>query len=86
MELRKVTVVATILLLVALPLLLWPLLRPAGDDTLEPAIESGRPASQPQVQLSIEEVNLDLATGRIDQAEADRRISDVRAEAKEVPV
>ncbi len=73
--------VATILLVAALPLLLWPLLKPAEDQAAEANISASESASPAPAQLAVEDIRLDLATGRIDQAEADRRIGELRIEA-----
>ena len=69
--------VATVLLVVALPFLLWPLLRPPG------AMVEGQPVAAGREELlrQVEEVQLDLASGRIDRAEADRRVAELRAVA-----
>ena len=65
--------VATAALLLALPFLLWPLLRPP---------ELGAPAAAPadeedELRRRVEEVQLDLASGRLDKAEADRRLAEL---------
>ena len=71
------TIVATVLLVVALPFLLWPLLRPPEPEA-EPAPP---PAAEPRDELlhQVEELELDLASGRIDRPEADRRLVELRA-------
>jgi cytochrome c-type biogenesis protein CcmI len=69
-------IVATVLLVAALPFLLWPLLRPA-----EPA---GEPVPAPEGRdllfHRVEELELDLASGRIDHGEAARRLAELRTE------
>jgi cytochrome c-type biogenesis protein CcmI len=72
-----VTLVATIVLLAALPFLLWPLLRPP---------ELNAPAEAPaerqdELAQRVEEIELDLASGRLDRREADRRLAELRSEA-----
>jgi len=69
-------IVATALLVAALPFLLWPLLRPPA-----PAPEPGMapPPDDDQLLHQVEELQLDLASGRIDGAEAGRRLAELRA-------
>ena len=68
--------VATAVLLLALPFLLWPLLRPP-----EPAGAEASPSeASEELRRQAEEVQLDLATGRLDQAEAERRLAELRQE------
>lgn len=74
------TAVATVLLLAALPILLWPLLRPGREAGLEPE-PGGDPAAADILPHRLEEVALDLETGRIDAAEAGRREEEIRREA-----
>ena len=69
--------VATVVLLAALPFLLWPLLRP-------PELERAREApatSRDELAHQVEEVELDLASGRLDRREAERRLAELRSEA-----
>jgi cytochrome c-type biogenesis protein CcmI len=69
--------VATVILLVALPFLLWPLLRPPE---LTEAAET--PATnRDELAHQVEEVELDLASGRLDRREAERRLAELRSEA-----
>jgi hypothetical protein len=69
--------VATAVLLLALPFLLWPLLRPPGPGrvTLQAADASD------ELNHLVEEIELDLASGRLDQAEAERRLAELREPA-----
>jgi cytochrome c-type biogenesis protein CcmI len=70
-----VILVATAVLLLALPFLLWPLLRP-------PAPEVSRAQSADtaaDLLRQVEEVQLDLASGRLDPAEAERRLAELRS-------
>ena len=71
-------VVASAILLLALPVLLWPLLRPPLEEPPEAPPARGRDA----VLHAAEEVQLDLASGRLDQAEADRRLAEIRQVAQ----
>ena len=71
--------VATGVLLLVLPFLLWPLLFPPNSPPL-----LGEGVAREQVLHAIEEVELDAASGRLDQAEASRRLAELRAEAEEV--
>ena len=69
--------VATAVLLVALPFLLWPLLRPP---------ELNAPAEAPatsraELAHQAEEIELDRASGRLDSREAERRLAELRSEA-----
>jgi cytochrome c-type biogenesis protein CcmI len=72
-----VTLVATVVLLAALPFLLWPLLRPPE---LAPPIEAAG-ADRDELAHQVEEVELDLASGRLDRREAERRLAELRSEA-----
>lgn len=74
------TIVATLLLVAALPILLWPLLRPASDQAT--AEDIAGTASPDLLQHRLEEVALDLETNRIDRAEAARREAELRREAQ----
>jgi cytochrome c-type biogenesis protein CcmI len=67
--------VATGLLVVALPFLLWPLVRPPAA---EPEVTAAGEAAESIVH-QVEEVELDHASGRLDRAEADRRVAELRA-------
>ena len=71
------TLVATVVLLAALPFLLWPLLRPPELSTPADAAAPDRDDLAHQV----EEVELDLASGRLDRREAERRLAELRSEA-----
>jgi cytochrome c-type biogenesis protein CcmI len=68
---------ATVVLLLALPFLLWPLLRPApeGDEVAVPE------QSREELAQQREEVELDLASGRLDRSEADRRLAELKSDA-----
>jgi cytochrome c-type biogenesis protein CcmI len=69
--------VATVVLLAALPFLLWPLLRPP-----ELAVPSDATAPrQDELAHQVEEIELDLASGRLDPGEAQRRLAELRSEA-----
>jgi len=70
-----VILVATAVLLVALPFLLWPLLRPPELAAPEEAAGSGRA----ELARQVEEVELDLASGRLDRPEAERRLAELRS-------
>jgi cytochrome c-type biogenesis protein CcmI len=72
-----VTLVATVVLLAALPFLLWPLLRPPELTT--PVEAAG--ADRDELAHQVEEVELDLASGRLDRREAERRLAELRSEA-----
>jgi len=77
-----VTIVATVLLLLAMPFLLWPLLRPAAEAAAAEAGEApDAPAGREELLRQVEELQLDLASGRIDRPEADRRLAELRAAA-----
>ena len=84
--------VASGVLLLVLPFLLWPLLfPPPGGEGLDspPPRGEGREGvagatDREQVLHAIEEVELDAASGRLDQAEASRRLAELRVEAEEV--
>jgi cytochrome c-type biogenesis protein CcmI len=67
---------ATVVLILALPFLLWPLLRP--PELKDPAASPAARADELLHQL--EEVQLDLASGRLDRPEADRRSAELRSE------
>ena len=68
--------VATAVLLLALPFLLWPLLRPPAAE-----VSPARPADTAGDLLrQLEEVQLDLASGRLDPAEAERRLAELRSQ------
>jgi cytochrome c-type biogenesis protein CcmI len=69
--------VATVVLLAALPFLLWPLLRPP-ELTAPAEAPAGRPE---ELEHQVEEIELDLASGRLDRREADRRLAELRSEA-----
>lgn len=66
--------VATVALLLALPFLLWPLLRPPEPASAVPA----QADEQDELRRQVEEVQLDLASGRLDDAEAARRLAELR--------
>jgi cytochrome c-type biogenesis protein CcmI len=68
---------ATVVLLLALPFLLWPLLRPAPEPVEREAAEVARE----ELAHQLEEVELDLASGRLDRSEADRRLAELRSDA-----
>ena len=71
-------IVASAVLLAALPFLLWPLLRP-------PELASPEDATIPnrdELAHQVEEVELDLASGRLDRREADRRLAELRSGAR----
>jgi len=70
-----VILVATAVLLVALPFLLWPLLRPPELPVPEEVAGSGRA----ELARQVEEVELDLASGRLDRPEAERRLAELRS-------
>jgi hypothetical protein len=72
-----VIVVASVVLLAALPFLLWPMLRPPQ---LTAAAEVEAP-SRNELAHHVEEVELDLASGRLDRREADRRLAELRSGA-----
>jgi cytochrome c-type biogenesis protein CcmI len=69
--------VATAVLLLALPFLLWPLLRPPELPVASEATMPGRE----ELAHQLEEVELDLASGRLDRPEAERRLAELRSEA-----
>jgi cytochrome c-type biogenesis protein CcmI len=69
-----VILVATFVLLVALPFLLWPLLRP--PELVAPVEATG--PSPDELAHQVEEVELDLASGRLDRREAERRLAELR--------
>ena len=71
------TLVATVVLLAALPFLLWPLLRPPELGAPAEAAADGRD----ELEHQVEEIELDLASGRLDRREADRRLAELRSEA-----
>jgi cytochrome c-type biogenesis protein CcmI len=69
-------ITATAVLVLALPFLLWPLLRPPElKDRAEPPTRSSDDLAR-----QLEEVQLDLASGRLDRREADRRTAELRSE------
>jgi cytochrome c-type biogenesis protein CcmI len=69
-------ITATAVLVLALPFLLWPLLRPPElKDRAEPPA-----SSSDDLVRQLEEVQLDLASGRLDRREADRRTAELRSE------
>ena len=74
---------ASALLLIALPFLLWPLLRHE-----EAAIEDGGVREHEELRrsvlLAIEEVELDEASGRLDPAEARLRLDELRGHAERI--
>jgi cytochrome c-type biogenesis protein CcmI len=72
-----VTLVATLVLLAALPFLLWPLLRP--PELTAPSEVAG--ADRDELAHRVEEVELDLASGRLDRSEAERRLAELRSDA-----
>ena len=69
-------VAATAVLVLALPFLLWPLLRP--PELKAPTKSSGN--NPDELLRRLEEVQLDLASGRLDRQEADRRTAELRRE------
>jgi len=71
-----VILVATAALLLALPFLLWPLLRPPEPADMVP----DQADEQDELRRRAEEVQLDLASGRLDRAEAERRLAELGAE------
>jgi hypothetical protein len=68
---------ASIVLLLALPFLLWPLLMPPPEPVEREAAE----VSRDEVAHQREEVELDLASGRLDRSEADRRLAELKSDA-----
>jgi len=76
-------VIATVLLLLALPFLLWPLLRPADrPGEPDPAVLDPPADGREDLLHQVEELELDLASGRIDRPEADRRLAELRTAAR----
>jgi cytochrome c-type biogenesis protein CcmI len=73
-----ILVAATAVLVLALPFLLWPLLRP--PELRATAESSAR--SPDELLHQLEEVELDLASGRLDRREADRRLAELRSDAR----
>jgi cytochrome c-type biogenesis protein CcmI len=69
--------VASVVLLAAIPFLLWPLLRPPE---LTAVTETTTPNGD-ELAHQVEEVELDLASGRLDRREAERRLAELRREA-----
>ena len=69
--------VATVVLLVALPFLLWPLLRP--PELTAPS--ETKASNRDELAHQVEELELDLASGRLDSREAERRLAELRSEA-----
>ena len=78
MAVRPVILIASVLLILALPFLLWPLLSPPAEKGAEADSGAGREAA---LHL-IEEVELDAATGRLSAAEAGRRLEAARRSAE----
>jgi hypothetical protein len=72
-----VIIAATVVLLAALPFLLWPLVRPPEPDPPAAVVAPNRD----ELYHRVEEVELDLASGRLDRPEADRRLAELRSEA-----
>ena len=68
-------IVATAILLAALPFLVWPLLRGEPD---EDAMRAGD--LRDRLREQVEELELDVASGRLERREADRRIAELRRE------
>jgi hypothetical protein len=68
---------ATVVLLLALPFMLWPLLRPPPEPAEH---EAGPEKGRDDLQQRVEEVELDLASGRLDRSEAQRRLAELRGE------
>lgn len=66
-------IVASAVLLLAMPVLLWPLVRPPRED-----VRAAAPDEREIFLHAAEEIELDLASGRLDQAEAERRIAELR--------
>lgn len=67
---------ASVLLVAGLAYAVWPLLRhaePAGEPTVDPA---GRDTDR--IRLAIDEVELDVASGRLAPAEAEARMRELR--------
>ena len=80
---------ATAVLLAALPFLLWPLLRHEDAFAHDEAAVARRArgladAERQAALLAIEEVELDEASGRLDPAEATRRLADLRRDAERI--
>ena len=71
--------VASAVLLLALPFLLWPLLRPPR---LVEAEAPAPTADRSELLRQAEEVELDLAFGRLDRPEAERRLAELRGERR----
>ena len=69
--------IASVVLLLALPFLLWPLLRPPPPVEAE-TLESG--VAREDLLHQVEEVELDFASGRLDRTEADRRLAELRGQ------
>jgi hypothetical protein len=68
-------IVATAILLLALPFMLWPLLRPS-EPVPDPTLE---PPPREDLLHQVEELELDLASGRLDRDDAARRLAELRA-------
>ena len=69
--------VASVVLLLAVPFLLWPLLRPPPPveaDPAEPAVD------REDLLHQVEEVELDFASGRLDRPEAELRLAELRGQ------
>lgn len=76
---------ASVLLAVSLPFLLWPLIRHqelAGS--AEGTGAAGEREARQAALLAIEEVELDEASGRLDRAEAQSRLAELRSDAERI--
>jgi cytochrome c-type biogenesis protein CcmI len=69
-------IVATAILLAALPFLVWPLL---GGQPVEEATHTED--DRDRLREAVEELELDVASGRLERLEADRCIAELRREA-----
>lgn len=77
---------ASLLLVLSLPFLLWPLLRhqePGAGADAAAGLRDRQDARQAAL-LAIEEVELDEASGRLDAEEAQRRLAELRSEAERI--